>query len=71
MSGIRNPETYCAVVDEDRLANMKQFCKENGIESYAAFMRYCRKNQPEWARTLVGAGGRRAMIAFFKQKYHR
>lgn len=62
-----DPERYLRrskIIEE-----MKQFCIENQITEFAAFMDYCGANNEAWFRELVtGTQVSRYMIKFLKSK---
>lgn len=68
MNRIRNQEKYIEALEEVRPDAMKQYCDENHINCFSEMVDDCRRNHPEWIHTLLGPGGRRAMITYFKHK---
>lgn len=62
-----DPERYLRrskIIEE-----MKQFCIENRITEFAAFMDYCGNNNEAWFRELVtGTQVSRYMIKFLRSK---
>lgn len=59
---------YFEVVAENRMKQIREFCKENGIDNYFDLVEYCKENNPEWLKTIMSNGGCRAMVKFFERE---